>query len=388
MRRVPVPICGALIAAGLLGGCGSGGAGSARARYQSAGTPPAAVHTAERRSRTAHPVDRRPRTAHPSPQALVTAETENRLLVVDLRTGRVTRRVGLPAGPQYAAAEPGLAVVSSPAAGVATLLEGRPLRVVKTFRGFATPHITEIAPDRRHAYVTDDARGTLTVIGLGSRRVMSRIFVGVGAHHVTAGPGGRRLWIALGESARTIVTVDGSDPRRPRVTGRLDLGFAAHDLSFSPQGGRVWISSATGPDVAVFRARDHRLLFRVPVGPPPQHIAFDGAYAYLTSGYGSSIEKVAAGTGRVLARARIPYGSFEARRRGRLRRDRVTAGREARDLHSPAGAPPRPQARAGDARPRDLLPVSATAGRPRTGAGPRARRAPASSESAARCCPL
>ena len=61
----------------------------------------------------------------------------------------------------------------------------------------------------------------------------------------------------------------------------------------------------------MIRASDHRPLFRVPVGPPPQHIAFDGRYVYLTSGYGSTIEKVAASTGTVIARARPPYGSFE-----------------------------------------------------------------------------
>jgi hypothetical protein len=46
-------------------------------------------------------------------------------------------------------------------------------------------------------------------------------------------------------------------------------------------------------------------------GARPQHIAFDGPYAYLTSGYGGRLEKVTAAGGRVLARARSPYGSFE-----------------------------------------------------------------------------
>jgi hypothetical protein len=53
------------------------------------------------------------------------------------------------------------------------------------------------------------------------------------------------------------------------------------------------------------------VLFRVPVGAPPQHIALDGRYAYITSGYGSTIEKVDAATGRVITRANAPYGSFE-----------------------------------------------------------------------------
>jgi DNA-binding beta-propeller fold protein YncE len=107
------------------------------------------------------------------------------------------------------------------------------------------------------------------------------------------------------------VILSDSDGSRPRVVGRFDPGFAVHDVSFSPRGRQVWVTAADGADVSVFRASDHRLLFRVAVGPGPQHVAFAGAYAYLTSGYGSTIEQVDAHTGRVLARATTPYGSFE-----------------------------------------------------------------------------
>lgn len=260
--------------------------------------------------------------ATPQPaQALVTAETENSLFIVDLRTGTEVRRITMPSGPQYVAAEPGVALVTSTSAGVVTMLDGDPLHAAKAFRGFATPRIAEISPDGEYAYVTDDARGTLTAIELSKTRVTSTIPVGSGAHHFAFSPDERRVWIALGESARTIVILTTCvttcvpspvlDPGHPRVIGRFDPGFPAHDLSFSPDGQRVWITSANGPDVAVFRASDHRLLFHVPVGPPPQHIAFDGAYAYLTSGYGSTIEQVNASTGTVIRRAHTPYGSFE-----------------------------------------------------------------------------
>jgi DNA-binding beta-propeller fold protein YncE len=241
----------------------------------------------------------------------VTAETENRLLVVDLRTGAVTRRISVPGGPQYVAAEPGVAVVASPNAGAATLLEGRSLRPARIFSGFGAPHITEISPDGQHAFVVDDARGTVTVLGLADARRTSVVYVGAGAHHMTVSPDQRRVWVALGESARTIVIVDTSDIARPRVVGRFNPGFPAHDLSFAPDGRRVWVTSAASPDVAVFGAGDHRLLFRVPAGAPPQHIAFARGYAYLTSGYGSTIEQVAAATGKVIKRAAVPYGSFE-----------------------------------------------------------------------------
>lgn len=49
----------------------------------------------------------------------------------------------------------------------------------------------------------------------------------------------------------------------------------------------------------------------MPVGRGPQHVAFAGRFAYVTSGYGSTIERVDAATGRILTRARSPHGSFE-----------------------------------------------------------------------------
>ena len=137
------------------------------------------------------------------------------------------------------------------------------------------------------------------------------MYVGPGAHHMAFAPNQRRLWVALGESARTIVILDTTNVARPRVIGRLDPGFTVHDLGFTANGRRVWVSSAAGPDVAVLSARSHRILFHVGVGAPPQHVSLVGATAYLTSGYGGIIERASVASGRVLGRARTPYGSFE-----------------------------------------------------------------------------
>lgn len=252
------------------------------------------------------------RTARPppsAPEALVTAETENRLVAVDMRSGRVLRRVAMPSDPENVAAG-GVAVVVSPAARTVSLVSAGSLRVAKELHGFVSPQIAVISPDGEYAYVSD-AGGTVTVVQLSDATVVDRVAVGAGAHHMSFRPDQRRLWVALGESARTIVILDTSDVARPHVLGVFHPGFPAHDVSFSPDGRTVWISSADGPDVSVFSARDHRLLFRVPVGPSPQHIAFAGPNAYLTSGYGGVLEKVRASSGRVLARARSPYGSFE-----------------------------------------------------------------------------
>lgn len=253
------------------------------------------------------------RPAGGTPVALVTAETQNELIAVSFPDGRVLRRIALPADPQNVVANQKVIVVVSPRSGAVSLLGARSLRVTRVLRGFGSPHMAALAPFGKWAYVTDDGRGLLDVVSLHQKRVVARLAVGLGAHHLSLSPNGRRLWIALGEQARTIVTVDVSRPAHPRVLNRFEPGFLAHDLAFSPNGKRVWVTSSEESSVAVLDSRSGRRLLSVPGGPPPQHVAFGQGRphsAYVTSGYGSRIESVDPATGRVLRVGRVPYGSF------------------------------------------------------------------------------
>jgi DNA-binding beta-propeller fold protein YncE len=244
------------------------------------------------------------------PVALVTVESRNEVLAIDLDSGKVAARATVAADPQNVVVGNAAAVVVSARGAAVTLLDPRTLRVRAVIRGFGAPHVPALHPGGRFAFVTDDARGTLTVIDLRRARRVRTLAVGLGAHHLAFSPDGRRLWIALGERARTIVVVDTSRAARPRVLSRFDPGFPAHDLAFSPDGARVWVTADRGNSVGVFTAVARRLVFRVPAGPPPQHVAFGLRFAYLTSGYGSRIELVEPRTGLVLRSAAVSYGSF------------------------------------------------------------------------------
>ena len=249
----------------------------------------------------------------PRPEALVTDEAQNRVLVVELPSGHVVRRISLPPDPEDIAASrnDGVVLVVSTSSGKVIVLKRSTLRRLRTFGGFDQPHIVAISPDGQYAYVTDDASGTLTAISLADLKLTRTLSVGAGAHHLSFSPNEREVWVALGESARTITVLSTADLARPRVVGHLVPGVPVHDLSFSPDGRRVWITSASGSDVTVFSASSRRVLFRVPVGPGPQHLAFAGAYVYATSGYGGVIDRIDASTGRIVDRAASPYGSFE-----------------------------------------------------------------------------
>lgn len=255
-----------------------------------------------------------------SPVALVTAETANEVLAVSLPGGHVVRRVHLrdPQTIAAGAASPAVVVSSS---GTVTILAWRSLRVLAVLRDFRAPQIAAITPDGEWAYITDSATGDLSVVSLTKRRVVDRVFVGYGAHHLAISPNEQRTWVALGEHATTIVVLDTARADRPRVVGRIHPTVSAHDLAFAPDGRTVWMTSDSASSVSVLDARTGRQVGTVPAGPPPQHVVFipyGRTRAYIASGYGSSLELVDPHTRRILKRVEVPYGSFNIATSGDL----------------------------------------------------------------------
>jgi DNA-binding beta-propeller fold protein YncE len=245
------------------------------------------------------------------PVALVAAETAGEVLAVSLgpHGGHVLKRVHLADPLMVAAPLRGPAVVLDPH-GTVTLLGWHSLRPLKVFRGFSDPQVARIAPGDRYAYVADGGSGQISVIDLMRRRIVNRVDVGLQAHHMSFSPDGKQLWVALGEVARTIVRLDTSNLRRPRVAGRLHPRFLSHSIGFAPDGRTVWVSSAREPYVTVYRAATGKVVKVLRAARAPQEVAFSGARALLTSGYGSSLQAVLWRTYRRVGTVPMPYGSF------------------------------------------------------------------------------
>ncbi|MGB2954291.1 MAG: hypothetical protein WBB74_13000 [Gaiellaceae bacterium] len=256
------------------------------------------------------------RVAGGTPVALVTAETLNQLIAVELPSGRVLKRLRMPSDPQNVETSARYAVVVSPGAGAVTIVDALKLRVLKVLRGFGSPHIALPVPfpPRELAYVTDDARGQLDVLGLACGCVLRRVFVGYGAHHMGFNPNQGRLWIALGERARSIAVVDTTNLERPRLIDHVDPHGFAHDLAFSPSGQTVWVTYDDRAAIGVFSAVSGRLLHLLPAGPPPQHVAFVDFpkmhYVFVTSGNDGTLRILSYRTGRLVRLVHVPYGSF------------------------------------------------------------------------------
>ena len=117
-------------------------------------------------------------------RALVTADLDGFVAVVDLERRRVVRRLATRDGPRSLETRAGAgsgALVGHAALGVVTLLRvGPEIGVRRVLGGFGEPRYAAIAPGGAHAFVTDSGHGELAVIDLRAGRVVRRVEVGAG----------------------------------------------------------------------------------------------------------------------------------------------------------------------------------------------------------------
>lgn len=256
----------------------------------------------------ATPADALARIGGGMPAALVTADLESRVVVVELSSGRVVGSIRTLPGPRsIESCGDGTAVVAHTAHGAVTLIDGVTLAVRRVLRGFAEPRYTAAGLDGDLAYVSDSRRGEIVVLDTRRGRILGRAAVGGPARHVTVMDS--QIWTALGSKAQRIAVVDVSRPERPKLVRTFRPPWLAHDVAFTPGGRRVWVSSGDRNALAVYDGRSGRLLRTRAADAPPQHVTFLGSRAFVTSGEDGTL-RVHALDGRLLEVADVPTGSY------------------------------------------------------------------------------
>ena len=242
--------------------------------------------------------------------ALVTADLEDQVVVLDPSTARTLGRVPTAPGPRsIEAVDSRLAVVAHTHIGRVSVVDAAE-RVVRSEIGdFAAPRYTAVHPSRRIAYVTDSMAAE--VVGLDVRRgsILFRTQVPGPARHVSLDPSGSVLWTSLGSKAERIAVLDLDDPRRPRFAGTITPRFLAHDVVFAPDGRHVWVTSGAGRRIAIHRLRGGEAVSVLAADRAPQHVAFVGALAFVASGDDGTM-RVHRPDGRLVRRVDVPLGSY------------------------------------------------------------------------------
>jgi DNA-binding beta-propeller fold protein YncE len=246
-----------------------------------------------------------------NPVALVTADTESHVAVVELSTGKIIRSIPTVPDPRSIESVSGrVGVVCHTVEGAVSLIDGPTLQVRHVLRGFDQPRYTAAAPSGRYAFVTDSGRAEVAAVDVVHGRIVSRLRLRGWPRHLSLDPRGRTLWVALGTEARELAVVDVSQPRHLRLAGTIRPPFRAHDVGFSPNGRQVWVSSGDRGTLAVYHPRTGKIVRRLPADAPPQHVAFFGPHAYVTSGVEGTLRVQSLKDGRVLRTTTVPVGSF------------------------------------------------------------------------------
>lgn len=247
--------------------------------------------------------------------ALVTSDSEDRVLVVRPSDGKVVRSIAVPDQPHGIEAAAGLraAVVLSERSGTVTVIDAQTLEVRRVLEGFAGPRYAAGDPwGQPYAYVSDDRAGEVVTVDVQRGKVVGRVEVGEGARHIALSFDGKRVVTSLGTKAARLALVDVSQPRRPRLLRTFAAYDVAHDVAFTPDGTELWISSGAERRVTVHDARTLRPLRGLAGDAPPQHVTFDQptGRAYVASGESGTLRIHRLADAKLLGTRQIPAGSF------------------------------------------------------------------------------
>jgi DNA-binding beta-propeller fold protein YncE len=253
----------------------------------------------------------------PSSLALVTADTEARVAVVDLDGGVVRSHVATRPGPRSIERVGETAVVAHTVVGALTLVDTRTLQVRHVLDGLGEPRYTAGTADGRHAFVTDSGHAELLTLDVLRGAVAGRLKLSQWPRHLSLSPDGRTLWVALGTASAEIAVVDVSDPVRPRLRGRVRPPFLMHDVGIAPGGQRAWVTAGESGEVAVLDTRTARVLRTLPSDPGPQHVTFLAGRAFVSSGDAGTLRVYDASSLRLLHELEVPAGSYNVQFAGR-----------------------------------------------------------------------
>jgi DNA-binding beta-propeller fold protein YncE len=262
---------------------------------------------------------RRPMAARASarggtPLALVTADSENRILVVLLTDLRVVRSLAVPHRPHGIEAVDRLrsALVMSNESGTVSVLDAVAPKLLRVLEGFSAPRYAAADPRGRFAYVSDDRAGQVVAIDVPAAREVGRVEVGRGARHISISPDGTRVVTSLGSKAPRLALVDVTRPQRPRLVRTFPAQDLAHDVGFTPDGNQLWISSGADRRLAIHDARTLRPVRSLPADAPPQHVTFDESLqrVYVASGESGTLRTYRLDDARLLRRSRVTTGSY------------------------------------------------------------------------------
>ena len=138
-------------------------------------------------------------------------------------------------------------------------LEGTVQRAIPTEQEIS--HMVVSTPDEKLAFVANIASGTVTVIDLPGGKLVQQIVTGKGAEGIDMTPDGKQVWI----TNRAEDTVCVIDPKSLSVSSTLPSKSFPIRARATPDGRHVLVSNARSGDIAVFETASKKEIRRIKI---------------------------------------------------------------------------------------------------------------------------
>jgi YVTN family beta-propeller protein len=164
-----------------------------------------------------------------------------------------------------------------------------------------------IAPDGKHAYVTNFRPNTVSVIETASNTVVATVPVGNGPFGVAVTPDGKHVYVANAGS-NTVSVIDTAS--NTVVATVPAVGGFPLEVAITPDGKHAYVANeSSSNNVPVIATATNTVVTTVPVGEAPVGVAVapDGKHAYVANRNSANVSVIATASNTVVAT--IPVGT-------------------------------------------------------------------------------
>jgi YVTN family beta-propeller protein len=212
----------------------------------------------------------------PGSDRVAVVETEGWKVVAGLATGPRPRRLALQPDGQYLWAAYEGAAGSSEPSGV-TVIDARRLEVVARIPTGRGSHDLVLSPDSRHAFVTNEADGTVSVIEVARLAKVRDVAVGSRPTSIAwSSAAGAAYSAQAGDGSLVAVRADAAAP-----AARLALSPGLGRVRFAPGGRLAFVVHPDKKQVLIVDAATNRLLQTAEVEAEPDLVTFSDELAYV-----------------------------------------------------------------------------------------------------------
>ncbi len=229
--------------------------------------------------------------------------------VVNATSGTITATARVGNSPSGMALWQDRLYVASKGSGGLAVINTTDLEVSKVSYAMS-PRYAAILPDGKKAYITNGDIGTVTVLGMDTKSILSTIDAGGIMNRIVASPDGKRVYVADTRNGQ-IVSIDTISDT---ITGNWSLGLTPVDVATSPDGSLVYVvhdrkgADISYDDLSVIDATTGKVLSTSQLGKYAGSLAvsLDNKKLYVCLWESDTVLVVDASTGRIASRIQAP----------------------------------------------------------------------------------